>query len=102
MLKHWGFHNKATFLQALDPDDSPLDNYNTTNTGFWIIRSNELARTSLTRLLLCPTEIPGCHEWAMKWSNEQMAWTKYIRPNLTEGTDLIIASCYEGNKEGLM
>ncbi|ORZ39006.1 hypothetical protein BCR44DRAFT_1427010 [Catenaria anguillulae PL171] len=96
MLKRWGFHDTATMMMALDPPGQKENNWNATNTGFWVLRSTPRAKEIMRDLATCPDR-PDCRKWLTEWPAEQAAFTKLIRPKLVEGQDLIIAPCEEAN-----
>ncbi|TPX30074.1 hypothetical protein SmJEL517_g06269 [Synchytrium microbalum] len=97
MMERWGFSHNSSIMMAFDPPNEVPDNFNNTNTGFIVIRNTPLSIKIFQDLITCPDKIPGCSYWRHRWPHEQKAFSKYLRPNLTEGSEFIIAPCDEAN-----
>ncbi len=100
LLARYNFTRNSSFLMASDPDGKNNEDSKgraTLNTGFIIAQNNNVTKQILRRLALCAETIPGCEIWKTKWTWEQRAFSEYIRDQMKEGSELIIAPCNELN-----
>jgi len=83
---------------AMDqPVHSMPQNQNATNAGFMVLRSNDKARQIVQDIIDCPERYPECARYKLIPKHEQTAFNHFVRPNLTEGEEFIIAPCTEAN-----
>ncbi|KAI9221137.1 hypothetical protein BC828DRAFT_336190, partial [Blastocladiella britannica] len=97
LMERWKFHSTASMLLPLDPPGQPRANFNSTNTGFWMVRNTTLSRTALRALWNCPHAVAACKDLAKGFPHEQGAFSRFIRPLMREWDDLVIAPCTDAN-----
>ncbi|KAI9218698.1 hypothetical protein BC828DRAFT_350160 [Blastocladiella britannica] len=97
LMDRWRFGPAASLLLPLDPPGQPSANFNSTNTGFWLVRNTTVSRNALRALWRCPETIAECAPLKRGFPHEQGAFSRFIRPRLAEWDQLVIAPCEESN-----
>ncbi|KZV97206.1 hypothetical protein EXIGLDRAFT_833056 [Exidia glandulosa HHB12029] len=98
LLAHWGFHERASLLMAMDQPVHVLpQNQNATNAGFAVFRRTPVAIKAVEDIIACPETIPECAIWKLEAKHEQTAFNLFVRPHLKEGEEFIIVPCTEAN-----